>query len=34
VSDVRRCIAEGGPAGAVLGLLLARAGIDVVGSSP
>jgi 2-polyprenyl-6-methoxyphenol hydroxylase-like FAD-dependent oxidoreductase len=30
VNDVRCCIAGGGPAGAVLGLLLARAGIDVV----
>jgi len=30
VNDVRCCIAGCGPAGAVLGLLLARAGIDVV----
>jgi len=30
VSDVRCCIAGCGPAGAVLGLLLARAGLEVV----
>src|SRR3954454_15784747 len=28
--DVRCCIAGGGPAGMVLGLLLARAGVDVL----